>query len=62
MAVLQFVMLFQLEQPNSWAEDHVQFDHLRGIAKDDVIMNSPQLSDELHLPEGLVIISGEEYT
>lgn len=53
---------FPTEQPNSWAEDHVQFDHLRGIAKDDGIMNSSQLSDELELPEGLVIISGEEDT
>ncbi|MBG9822643.1 SMI1/KNR4 family protein [Bacillus safensis] len=53
---------FPTEQPNSWAEDHVQFDHLRGIAKDDGIMNSLQLSDELELPEGLVIISGEEDT
>ncbi|WP_254241495.1 SMI1/KNR4 family protein, partial [Bacillus safensis] len=53
---------FPTEQPNSWAVDHVQFDHLRGIAKDDGIMNSSQLSDELELPEGLVIISGEEDT
>lgn len=53
---------FPTERPNSWAEDHVQFDHLRGIAKDDGIMNSAQLSDELELPEGLVIISGEEDT
>lgn len=53
---------FPTERPNSWAEDHVQFDHLRGIAKDDGIMNSAQLSDELELPEGLVFISGEEDT
>ncbi|MEH7725985.1 SMI1/KNR4 family protein [Bacillus altitudinis] len=53
---------FPTEQPNSWAEDHVQFDHLRGIAKGDGIMTSPQLSDELELPEGLIFISGEEDT
>ncbi|MFP3821378.1 SMI1/KNR4 family protein, partial [Bacillus sp. SIMBA_008] len=53
---------FPTEQPNSWAEDHVQFDNLRGIAKDDGIMNSLRLSNELDLPEGLVIISGEEDT
>ncbi|MCY7679326.1 SMI1/KNR4 family protein [Bacillus pumilus] len=53
---------FPTEQPNSWAEDHVQFDHLRGIAKDDGNMNSLRLSNELDLPEGLVIISGEEDT
>ncbi len=50
---------FPTEKPNSWADDHVQFDHLRGIAKDDGIMTSPQLSDELELPQGLIFISGE---
>lgn len=53
---------FPTDRPNSWADDHVQFDHLRGIAIGDGIMTSPQLSDELELPEGLVIISGEEDT
>lgn len=53
---------FPTDRPNSWADDHVQFDHLRGIAKGNGIMTSPQLSDELELPEGLVIISGEEDT
>ncbi|QKL21202.1 SMI1/KNR4 family protein [Bacillus altitudinis] len=53
---------FPTEWLNSWAEDHVQFDHLRGIAKDDGIMNSAQLSDKLELPEGLIFISGEEDT
>ncbi|MBR0608037.1 SMI1/KNR4 family protein [Bacillus safensis] len=53
---------FPTEKPNSWADDHVQFDHLRGIAKGGGIMTSPQLSDELELPEGLIFISGEEDT
>lgn len=53
---------FPTEKPNSWADDHVQFDHLRGIAKGDGIITSPQLSDELELPEGLIFISGEEDT
>lgn len=53
---------FPTEKPNSWADDHVQFDHLRGIAKGDGIMNSSELSDELELPEGLIFISGEEDT
>lgn len=53
---------FPTEKPNSWADDHVQFDHLRGIAKGDGIMTSPQLSDELELPQGLIFISGEEDT
>ncbi|MGG0028638.1 SMI1/KNR4 family protein [Bacillus safensis subsp. osmophilus] len=53
---------FPTEKPNSWADDHVQFDHLRGIAKGDGIINSSELSDELELPEGLIFISGEEDT
>ncbi|WP_411266021.1 SMI1/KNR4 family protein [Bacillus sp. NMCN1] len=53
---------FPTERANSWAKDHVQFDHLRGIAKGDGSMNSLQLSDELDLPEGLIFISGEEDT
>ncbi|PTA84228.1 SMI1/KNR4 family protein [Bacillus sp. Nf3] len=53
---------FPTENPNSWADDHVQFDHLRGIAIGDGIMTSPQLNDELELPQGLVFISGEEDT
>lgn len=53
---------FPTEKPNSWADDHVQFDHLRGIAKGDGIMTSPQLSVELELPTGLIFISGEEDT
>ncbi|WBL30038.1 hypothetical protein ORQ91_02612 [Bacillus safensis] len=44
---------FPTDRPNSWADDHVQFDHLRGIAKGDGIMTSPQLSDELELPQDL---------
>ncbi len=53
---------FPTEKPNAWADDHVQFDHLRGIAIGDGIMTSPQLSDELELPQGLIFISGEEDT
>ncbi|MGG4210192.1 SMI1/KNR4 family protein [Bacillus safensis] len=53
---------FPTDRPNSWADDHVQFDHLRGIAIGDGIMTSPQLSDELELPQGLIFISGEEDT
>lgn len=30
---------FPTEQPNSWAKDHVQFDHLRGIATRFVLVN-----------------------
>ncbi|MDR0124600.1 MULTISPECIES: SMI1/KNR4 family protein [Bacillus] len=53
---------FPTERPNSWADDHIQFDYLIGTAKGDGIMSSPQLSDELGLPEGLIFISGEEDT
>ncbi|BBP88597.1 hypothetical protein BsIDN1_22150 [Bacillus safensis] len=62
MVALQFVMLFQRNNRIHGLRVMFKFDHLRGIAKDDGIMNSSQLSDELELPEGLVIISGEENT
>lgn len=53
---------FPTDQPNGWAEDHVQFDHLRGIAKGEGIMDSDYLIEEWELPEGLVLICGDGHT
>ncbi|EDW21735.1 SMI1/KNR4 family protein [Bacillus pumilus] len=53
---------FPTDQPNGWAEDHVSFDHLRGIAKDEGIMDSDYLIEEWELPEGLVLICGDGHT
>ena len=53
---------FPTNQPNGWAEDHVQFNHLRGIAKGEGIMDSDYLIEEWELPEGLVLICGDGHT
>lgn len=53
---------FPTDQPNGWAEDHVSFDHLRGIAKNEGIMDSDYLIEEWELPEGLVLICGDGHT
>ncbi|WP_282060791.1 SMI1/KNR4 family protein [Bacillus pumilus] len=53
---------FPTDQPNGWADDHVSFDHLRGIAKNEGIMDSDYLIEEWELPEGLVLICGDGHT
>ncbi|MGG4171671.1 SMI1/KNR4 family protein [Bacillus safensis] len=47
---------------NSWAEDHIQFNHLLGIAEDEGIMDSAYLIKEWELSEGLVLINGDGHT
>ncbi|KMK70939.1 SMI1 / KNR4 family protein [Bacillus safensis] len=53
---------FPTSHPNSWAEDHIQFNHLLGIAEDEGIMDSAYLIKEWELPEGLVLINGDGHT
>ncbi|GAB1305962.1 SMI1/KNR4 family protein [Bacillus altitudinis] len=53
---------FPTTQSNSWAEDHIQFNHLLGIAEDEGIMDSAYLIKEWELPEGLVLINGDGHT
>lgn len=53
---------FPTTHPNSWAEDHIPFNHLLGIAEDEGILDSAYLIKEWELPEGLVLISGEGHT
>ncbi|MGE6629200.1 SMI1/KNR4 family protein [Bacillus sp. NPDC077027] len=53
---------FPTTHSNSWAEDHIQFNHLLGIAEDEGIMDSAYLITEWELPEGLVLISGDGHT
>ncbi|MGD7062916.1 SMI1/KNR4 family protein [Bacillus altitudinis] len=50
---------FPTTHSNSWAEDHIQFNHLLGIAEDEGIMDSAYLIKEWELPEGLVLINGD---
>lgn len=53
---------FPTTHSNSWAEDHIQFNHLLGIAEDEGIMDSAYLIKEWELPEGLVWIFGDGHT
>ncbi|MBI1630827.1 SMI1/KNR4 family protein [Bacillus safensis] len=53
---------FPTTHSNSWAEDHIQFNHLLGTAEDEGIMDSAYLIKEWELPEGLVLISGDGHT
>ncbi|WP_144716481.1 SMI1/KNR4 family protein [Bacillus altitudinis] len=53
---------FPTTHSNSWAEDHIQFNHLLGIAEDEGIMDSAYLIKEWELPEGLVLIFGDGHT
>ncbi|PRS78113.1 SMI1/KNR4 family protein [Bacillus sp. GBSW2] len=53
---------FPTNHSNSWAEDHIQFNHLLGIAEDEGIMDSAYLIKEWELPEGLVLINGDGHT
>ncbi len=53
---------FPTAHSNSWAEDHIQFNHLLGIAEDEGIMDSAYLIKEWELPEGLVLINGDGHT
>ncbi|MCY7454765.1 SMI1/KNR4 family protein [Bacillus altitudinis] len=53
---------FPTTHSNSWAEDHIQFNHLLGIAEDEGIMESAYLIKEWELPEGLVLINGDGHT
>ncbi|MFS3912944.1 SMI1/KNR4 family protein [Bacillus australimaris] len=53
---------FPTNHSNSWAEDHIQFNHLLGIAEDEGILDSAYFIKEWELPEGLVLISGDDHT
>ncbi|MCY7582129.1 SMI1/KNR4 family protein [Bacillus altitudinis] len=53
---------FPTTYSNSWAEDHIQFNHLMGIAEGEGIMDSAYLIKEWELPEGLVLINGDGHT
>ncbi len=50
--------------PTSWADDHVNVDHLFGIGmgKDKGILESEYLIQEWDLPKGVVLISGDGHS
>lgn len=53
---------FPTDRPTSWAKDHIQFDYLLGIGKEDGILESADLIEEWELPDGLVLLHGDGHT
>lgn len=48
--------------PNSWADDHVNVDHILGIGNENSILDSPYLIEEWDLPKNVVLISGDGHS
>ncbi|WHX46329.1 MULTISPECIES: SMI1/KNR4 family protein [Bacillus] len=53
---------FPTARPTSWAEDHIQFDHLLGIGKKEGILESDYLIKEWELPKDIILISGDGHS
>ncbi|MCW4680088.1 SMI1/KNR4 family protein [Bacillus pumilus] len=53
---------FPTDRPTSWAEDHIQFDHLLGIGKKEGILESDYLIKEWELPKDIILISGDGHS
>lgn len=50
---------FPTDQETSWADDHIEVDHIRGIGKDLGILESEYLIKEWGLPQRLLLIQGD---
>ena len=48
--------------PTSWAEDHIDVDHIMGIGEEDGILKSIYLIEEWGLPENIVLFSGDGHS
>ncbi|WP_144471188.1 SMI1/KNR4 family protein [Bacillus pumilus] len=53
---------FPTDRPTSWAENHIQFDHLLGIGKKEGILESDYLIKEWELPKDIILISGDGHS
>ncbi|PGS49307.1 SMI1/KNR4 family protein [Bacillus sp. AFS041924] len=53
---------FPTEVPTSWADDHVNVDHILGIGEDSGILESGYLIKEWDLPKNIVLISGDGHS
>lgn len=47
------------DTPNSWADDHINVDHIFGIGEENGILKSQYLIKEWDLPNNVVLISGD---
>ncbi|MFS0783119.1 SMI1/KNR4 family protein [Bacillus sp. 1P06AnD] len=48
--------------PTSWADDHIEVDHLMGIGEENGILESAYLIDEWGLPNDIVLLSGNGHS
>lgn len=48
--------------PTSWADDHINIDHILGISKKEGILQSDYLISEWGLPENIVLFSGNGHS
>ncbi|WP_121663753.1 SMI1/KNR4 family protein [Metabacillus litoralis] len=53
---------FPCSTPTSWADDHVNVDHIFGIGKENSILDSEYLINEWDLPTNIVLISGSGHS
>ncbi|MFF2878397.1 SMI1/KNR4 family protein [Gottfriedia sp. NPDC057991] len=53
---------FPTEIPTSWADDHINVDHILGIGEETGILESEYLIKEWGLPLNIVLISGDGHS
>ncbi|WP_129688971.1 SMI1/KNR4 family protein [Gottfriedia acidiceleris] len=53
---------FPTEIPTSWADDHINVDHILGIGEETGILESEYLIKEWGLPRNIVLISGDGHS
>lgn len=53
---------YPTDMPTSWADNHIQIDHIRGIGEQAGILESDYFIKEWELPNDIVLISGDGHT
>lgn len=48
--------------PTSWADDHINVDHILGIGEEEGVVESEYLINEWGLPKNIVVFSGDGHT
>lgn len=52
---------FPTSVPTGWADDHISFDHIRGIEEDGILSNDYYI-EEWELPKDILLICGDGHT
>ena len=53
---------YPTDVPTSWADDHINVDHILGIGPKDSIVQSEEILKEWDMPEGLILFNGDGHT